>query len=66
MSLNNSDKPFNPLFYEADIFNIGVKSKNNANRASKQQPILGILSIEKENNYPQYLKLRLINDYTGL
>ena len=35
-------------------------------RASEQQPILGILSTDKENNYPRYLKLRLINDYTGL
>ena len=32
----------------------------NAGRASEQQPVLGILSTDKEN------KLRLINDYTGL
>lgn len=66
MSLSNSDKLLNSLFYEADVFNIGAKSKNNAGRASEQQPILGILSTDKENNYPRYLKLRLINDYTGL
>lgn len=56
----------NSLFYEADVFNIGAKSKNNVGRASEQQPILGILSTDKENNYLRYLKLRLINDYTGL
>ena len=32
--------------------NIGAKSKNNAGRASEQQPILGILSTDKENNFP--------------
>lgn len=66
MSLSNSDKLLISLFYEADVFNFGEKLKNNAGRASEQQPILGILSTDKENNYPQYLKLRLINDYTGL
>ena len=32
----------------------------------KQQLILGILSTDKENNYPRFIKLRLITDYTGL
>ena len=27
---------------------------------------MGILSTDKENNYPRFIKLRLINDYTGL
>ena len=53
MSLSNSDKLLNSLFYEADVFNIGAKSKNKAGRASEQQPILGILSTDKENNYPR-------------
>ena len=66
MSLSNSDKLLNSLFYEADVFNIGAKSKNKAGRASEQQPVLGILSTDKENNYPRFIKLRLINDYTGL
>ena len=66
MSLSNSDKLPNSLFYEANVFNIGAKSKNYAGQASEQQPILGILSTDKENNYPRYLKLRLINNYTGL
>ena len=51
MSLSNSDKMLNSLFYEADVFNIGAKSKNNAGRASEQQPILGMLSTDKESNY---------------
>ena len=66
MSLSNSEKLLNSLFYEADVFNIGAKSKNNAGRASEQQPILGILSTDKGNNYPRFIKLRRINDYTGL
>ena len=56
----------NSLFYEADVFNIGAKFQNKAGRASEQQPVLGILSTDKENNYPRFIKLRLINDYTGL
>ncbi|MFR6592843.1 hypothetical protein [Catenibacterium sp.] len=35
MSLSNSDKLLNSLFYEADVFNIGAKSKNKAGRASE-------------------------------
>ena len=34
--------------------------------ASDQQPVLSILSTVKENNCPRFIKLRLINDYTGL
>ena len=33
---------------------------------SERQPILGILSTDKENNYPRFIKLRVITDYTGL
>ncbi len=66
MSISNSGKLPNVLFYEADVFNIGVTSKNNASRSSEQQSILGILSTDKEKNYPRYLKLRVINDYTVL
>ena len=40
MSLSNSDKMLNSLFYKADVFNIGAKSKNNAGRASEQQLFL--------------------------
>ncbi|MFC4283534.1 hypothetical protein ACFOZZ_05395 [Catenibacterium sp. GCM10023432] len=58
MSISNSGKLPNVLFYEADVFNIGVNSKNNASRSSEQQSILGILSTDKEKNYPRYLKLR--------
>ena len=66
MSLSNSDKQLNSLFSEADVFNIGAKSKNKAGRASEQQPVLGILYTDKENKYPRFIKLRLITDYTGL
>ena len=54
------------FFYESDVFNIGAKFKNKVGRTSEQQPILGILSTDKENNYPRFIKLRLITDYTGL
>ena len=66
MSLSNSDKLLESHFYEADVFNVGAKSKNKAGRGSEQQEILGVLSTDKENNYPQYIKLRLLKDYTGL
>lgn len=63
---SNSDKLLNSFFYEVDIFNIGAKSKNKAGRVSEWQPVLGILSTDKENNYPRFIKLRLSNDYTDL
>ena len=66
MSISNSDKLPNVLFYKADVFNIDANSKNNVGRSSEQQSILGILSTDKEKNYPRHLKLRLINDYTVL
>lgn len=66
MSLSHSDKLLESHFYEADVFNVGAKSKNKAGRGSEQQVILGVLSTDKENNYPQYIKLRLLKDYTGL
>ena len=66
MSLINSDKLLNGLFYETDIFNIGAKSKNKVSRASEKQSVLSILSTDKEHNYSWFIKLRLINDYTGL
>ena len=66
MSLSHSDKLLESHFYEADVFNVGAKSKNKAGRASKQQEILGVLSTDKENNYPRYIKLRLLKDYTSL
>lgn len=65
MSISNSHKLLESQFYEADVFNIGSKPKNKAGRASEQQSVLGILSTNKENKYPLYMKLRLIKDYTG-
>ena len=66
MSISNSGKLPNVLFYEADVFNIGVNSKNNASRSSEQQSILGILSTDKEKNYPPVPQVKIINDYTVL
>lgn len=66
MSLSNADKLLESHFYEADVFNVGAKSKNKIGRASSQQSVLGILSTDKENSYPRHIRLRLIKDYTGL
>lgn len=65
MALSNSDKLLNSHYYEADVFNVGAKSKNKSGRASEQQKVLGVLSTRQENRYPQYIKLRLIKDYSG-
>lgn len=65
MSLSNSQKLLESSFYEADVFNVGSKSKNKPGRASEQQSVLGILSTDQENAYPSYIKLRLTKDYTG-
>lgn len=65
MSLSNSQKLLESSFYEADVFNVGSKSKNKPGRASGQQSVLGILSTDQENAYPSYIKLKLIKDYRG-
>lgn len=65
MSLCHSQKLLKSSFYEADVFNVGSKSKNKPGRASEQQSVLGILSTDQENAYPSYIKLRLIKDYIG-
>lgn len=65
MSMSNSKKILESKFYEADVFNIGAVSKNKRGRSTEQQEVLGILSTKQENKYPQYIKFRLLNDYSG-
>lgn len=60
MAQSNSRKVLDSLFYEGDVANIGSKSEGKSGKASEQQPFLVILSTDKENQYPRYLKLCLI------
>lgn len=47
------------FFYEADVAYIGSKSKEEHKQgvATEQQPFLVMLSTDKENKYPKFLKL---------
>lgn len=60
MSLDNSDDLLRSHFYEADVFNVGAKSKNRTGRATNQQAVLAILSTDKENKYPRNIKLKFM------
>jgi len=60
MSQSNSEKKFwTAFFYEADVAYIGSKSKEEHKQgvATEQQPFLVMLSTDKENKYPKFLKL---------
>ena len=59
MAQSNSEKILDSYFYESDVAYIGAKSKaeNKQGLATEQQPFLAILSTDKENKYPNYLKL---------
>lgn len=62
MAQSGSEKILDSLFYEADGVYIGAKSKESHKQgcATEQQPCLFILSTDKDNSYPKYIKLHLI------
>ena len=62
MSESNSKKILDSMFYEADTVYIGSKSKepNHQGCGTEQQPFLVVLSTDKENSYPKYIKLHVI------
>jgi len=59
MSNSISEKILDSMFYEADVAYIGSKSKESHKQgvATEQQPFLVILSTDKENKYPGFIKL---------
>lgn len=59
MAESCSDKIMDSLFYEADVAYIGAKSTGEGRQGcgTEQQSCLFLLSTEKENNYPQYIKI---------
>lgn len=57
MTLSNSKKKLDSLFYEADTIYIGSKSENKQGMSTDQQPVFMILSTDKENKYPKFIKL---------
>ncbi len=60
MAQSNSEKVLNSKFYEADTSYIGSVSEGNVGRSSTKQPVLIVLSTDKENQYPRFVKLRTI------
>ena len=58
----NSEKIMDNMFYEADLAYIGSKSKEPGHQGygTKQQPFFITLSTGRNNNYPQFLKLRAV------
>ena len=58
----NSEKILDNMFYEADVAYIGSKSKEPGHQGcgTEQQPFFIALSTDKNNNYPQFIKLRAV------
>ena len=50
------------MFYEADVAYIGSKSKEPGHQGcgTEQQPFFIALSTSRNNNYPQFIKLRAV------
>ena len=67
MAQSGSEKVLDSLFYEADAAYIGAKSKQRGRQgcATEQQPFLFILSTNRENEYPRFIKLQVINSETS-
>lgn len=65
MSMNEGQKILDSAFYEADILEIGGKDegKGKRGRGSGKQNVLLILSTQKENKYPLYIKLKMMKGY---
>lgn len=57
MSQSNSRKILDSMFYESDVVYIGAKTKGKTGMATDQQPFLVVLSTDKENKYPSFIKL---------
>ena len=60
MSQSNSEKVLDSMFYEADASYIGSVSEGKVGRSSDKQPFLIVLSTDQENQFPRFIKLRLI------
>ena len=58
----NSEKILDNIFYEADVAYIGSKSKESGHQGcgTEQQPFFIALSTSRNNNYPQFIKLRAV------
>ena len=50
------------MFYEADVAYIGSKSKKSGHQGcgTEQRPFFIALSTNRNNNYPQFIKLRAV------
>ena len=50
------------MFYEEDVAYIGSKSKESRHQGcgTEQQPFFIALSTDRNNNYPQFIKLRTV------
>lgn len=60
MSLSNSEKILDNIFYEADTAYIGSKKDSKPGMSTEQQPFLAVLSTDKEGKYPKFIKLCFI------
>lgn len=61
MAMSNSEKVLDNLFYEADVAYIGAETPDHPGMSTDQQPVLFMLSTDRENEYPEYLKMCVLS-----
>ena len=65
MAESNNEKILESEFYEIDFIEVGGKKEGKPGKGADKQPVLMILSTDKLNKYPQYVKYHIVDDYTG-
>lgn len=65
MRSSNSEKTLDSSFYESDVAYTGSPSKGKRGLGTEKQPFLIVLSTERENEYPKYVKMREITVDNG-
>lgn len=61
MAYSNNKHQLDAMFYEVDTIYIGAKSPGKPGMSTDKQPVLAMLSTKRENRYPEWLKLSMID-----
>lgn len=60
MRESNCEKTLDSMFYESDVAYIGSPSEGKRGLGTSKQPCLVVLSTDRKNQYPRYIKLKEI------
>lgn len=66
MVLNNTKHKLDTLFYEADVSYFGASSEQQKKQCgTTKKPVMIVLGTDKANEYPEFIKMRVIESDTG-